>query len=79
MLRELGATRGCSRLPEAELQGGPEIDPLQVHAFEQFNLTVVEGSDRSGQSSDPLEMPLLGAALLIDFAQALPAVLANRL
>ena len=30
-------------------------------------------------AADAVQMPLLGAALLIDFAQALPAVLANRL
>lgn len=71
----------CGRLtgpPQAEVQGSPEVIPLQVDAREHLSLPAAVASHRSAKVTDPIEVSLLSGALLIDLPQAQSSVLAKR-
>src|SRR5205085_5364070 len=77
MLREVGAHGGGTGIRDAELERGPEVVALKVHALEEFNLTMVKRARRSSQPGQPLQVPFLGPDLLAAFAQTQPAELAD--
>ena len=79
MLSKLGAARRGTRFSQAELQGGPEVVPLRVHAPEQFGLSIVEDADDPREPAHPREVKTLDTRLVAGLAQPLPAELADRL